>query len=504
MVTTYHTLDDCIKKSIRRCGADCDTLELNNEYQIRMTDSLGQLTNLTELRIIGSGVQKIRGMSGLVKLDTLILNSNKIKKVQNMPTTLTYVSLHGNYISEIGELIKLNNLAHLNISDNMLTHVREFKYLTNLKHLLLLNNNISSLHGLERLTKLESLLLSNNNISSLNKIAKLTNLVYLFGTNNKIADLSAVQYMTNLETLVLSINYIKNINPVSKLTNLKRLDLYRNRVEKIEGLEKLLNLQELNLELNKLVNINGLNTLTKLHTLYLSYNNITKIENISNLVNLRRLSIGDNKLTELPMELMQLPNLIDLFLFENEIDFIPLPVQRLLDRLEGFGDEEHGVYNDKQNVHNHVIQESFRQSLSNLLKDKILIDLENCLEIVPCTFKSNSEHSTLHVTEQDIYHYVMNRILLHDNREDLLKIFKQELQDGYNMCFTGRITRMVSALCGYCDDIHINISLNEQISNNYIKLKEQYDGDKLREKFKERLDELQVPPEAQQVWLAEI
>ena len=33
------------------------------------------------------------------------------------------------------------------------------------------------------------------------------------------------------------------------------------------------------------------------------------------------------------------------------------------------------VYNDKQNIHNHHIQNSFRNSLSNILKDKQLLDL---------------------------------------------------------------------------------------------------------------------------------
>ena len=33
------------------------------------------------------------------------------------------------------------------------------------------------------------------------------------------------------------------------------------------------------------------------------------------------------------------------------------------------------VYNDKQNVHNHHIQNSFRNSLNNIFKDKQLLDL---------------------------------------------------------------------------------------------------------------------------------
>ena len=33
------------------------------------------------------------------------------------------------------------------------------------------------------------------------------------------------------------------------------------------------------------------------------------------------------------------------------------------------------IYNDKQNIHNHNIQNSFRKSLNNIFKDKQLLDL---------------------------------------------------------------------------------------------------------------------------------
>ena len=34
------------------------------------------------------------------------------------------------------------------------------------------------------------------------------------------------------------------------------------------------------------------------------------------------------------------------------------------------------IYNDTQNIHNHHIQNSFRNSLNNILKDKQLLDLD--------------------------------------------------------------------------------------------------------------------------------
>jgi hypothetical protein len=57
--------------------------------------------------------------------------------------------------------------------------------------------------------------------------------------------------------------------------------------------------------------------------------------------------------------------------FDNPVEYIPLPVQRWLNR----NVNNNLVYGDKQNIHNSYIQNSFKTSLNNILKDNNLIDL---------------------------------------------------------------------------------------------------------------------------------
>ena len=69
------------------------------------------------------------------------------------------------------------------------------------------------------------------------------------------------------------------------------------------------------------------------------------------------------------------------------------------------------------------------------------------------------------VTFEDIFYYVMNRIIKHENSNEIMKILEEEMLDTIGQCFTGRMTRLVNVLNGYYDDIEIKIGTNEQISN---------------------------------------
>ena len=56
------------------------------------------------------------------------------------------------------------------------------------------------------------------------------------------------------------------------------------------------------------------------------------------------------------------------------------------------------------------------------------------------------------------------------------------------MCFTGRLTRLLNILSGFYEDITIQISDNEQISNIISTLKQQYyEGEQFIEEFKKEL-----------------
>jgi len=143
------------------------------------------------------------------------------------------------------------------------------------------------------------------------------------------------------------------------------------------------------------------------------------------------------------------------------------------------------VYNDAQSVHNHNIQESIRTSIYNVLSDKAAIDYDTIInEILNDTIlleptkkalveycNDTSEHSLLHCTFKDLLQPVWNRIQSHIEKDELKRILNTEMSDAICMCFTGRISRLVNVLNGYCDDVQVTIGTNEQIGNVIITIK---------------------------------
>jgi len=51
-----------------------------------------------------------------------------------------------------------------------------------------------------------------------------------------------------------------------------------------------------------------------------------------------------------------------------------------------------------------------------------------------------------------------------------------------NLCFTGRVTRIVNCLNGFDSDVVIQISKNEQLNNLIVLIKKQYTDNEERKK----------------------
>jgi len=121
------------------------------------------------------------------------------------------------------------------------------------------------------------------------------------------------------------------------------------------------------------------------------------------------------------------------------------------------------IYDDNQNIHNYNIQNSFRTSLNNILKDKQLLDLQTIKQqilennvLLEQTKKeilnycdNSMEHTSLLITYSDLLIYVWSRITFSDNKDEILQVLNQEINDGLCMCFTGRLTRLLNTLVGF-------------------------------------------------------
>jgi len=275
-------------------------------------------------------------------------------------------------------------------------------------------------------------------------------------------------YASELVVLNLQHNQITKIEKLEFLTNLRELYFYNNEITKIEGFDNLLELQTLSLQHNQITKIEGLDTLLELQELYLSYNQIT----------------------EIPQSILILGNLQEFHYFDNPINYISPNIKRFLSK-------KNNIYFDKQNVHNSNIQQSFKNSLSVILKDKPfliedvineinqndLID-ENVKRSILEWIDIKDVHSIHLITFEELLCHVWK--FISDNQE-LVKVFNDNMNDSMCLCFTGRITRLVSTLDGFVDGVRLEISDNQQIGAIIVKT---VNEGKTKEEIKELLLEL--------------
>jgi len=230
---------------------------------------------------------------------------------------------------------------------------------------------------------------------------------------------------------------------------------------------------------------------------------------------LRILHLSNNRMTKLPISLLESKHLDEFNYSSNPIENIHPLVDRWLNRLNGRITSNNKVYTDGQNIHNSSIQKSFRNSLENLLKDQDVLLLNECKKyILECKELEEqvtrellnycddaTEHSVYLIRFEEVFQYVISRIVVHSNSNEMFKILNEEIKDTICKCFTGRITRVVNVLNGYYDDISIQIGSNEQISNIILMLQKKYKGEELVSQVRSAMEEREYDNETIEEWL---
>ena len=486
--------------------------------QITEIKGLDNLVNLQEIILYNTEIIEIKGLNNLINLQILNLYNNKLTEITGLDNlvNLRILNLYNNKLTEIKGLDNLVNLEELILSNNQITEIKSLDHLINLKVLDLSHNQITEIKGLDNLVNLVNLFLSRNRIIEIKGLNTLTSLRYLTLSINEITEIKNLDNLVNLEELQLSNNQITEITGLDNLVNLKELSFCSNKITEIKSLDNLINLQILNLYKNKLTEIKRINNLVHLKQLYLHYNQITEIKGLNTLASLQILYLNSNQIKELPLFLCNLININYIFYYNNPIEYIPLPVQRWLDRLNNRFTPSNMVYNDKQNIHNHHIQNSFRTSLNNILKDKQLLDLQTIKQqilendvLLEQTKREilnycddDTTHSRLLITYSDLLIYVWSRIIFSDNKDEILQVLNQEINDGLCMCFTGRLTRLLNTLVGFYDDIELQISDSEQITNIIMTLKNKFTNEEeIKDAIKKELQDRQYCESIINEWL---
>jgi len=250
------------------------------------------LVGLTTLSAENRGIIDLTGLEYCSSLAYLALDYNQISNISPLSglTSLTYLYLNSNQISNISPLSGLTSLLSLYLDSNQISNISPLSGLTSLIHLSLGYNQISNISPLSSLTSLTYLYLNSNQISNISPLSGLTSLYDLDLYSNQISNISPLAGLTNLTWLGLYSNQISNISPLSGLTSLYYLSLYSNQISNISPLAGLTNLTWLGLYSNQISNISPLSGLTSLIYLGLYSNQISDIEP---LVNNAGLSTGD-------------------------------------------------------------------------------------------------------------------------------------------------------------------------------------------------------------------
>ena len=111
-------------------------------------------------------------------------------------------------------------------------------------------------------------------------------------------------------------------------------------------------------------------------------------------------------------------------------------------------------------------------------------------------------HSKLQLNYKEILLPVLDYIRNNTNKDELLNILCQEIQDSQGKCFQGRISRTINILNGYHECVNINISDNEQIGNLIINLQKKYSNQlELEENFIKVMQERNYNNEIIKEWI---
>jgi Leucine-rich repeat (LRR) protein len=284
------------------------------------------LAGLTVLDAMERGIDNLTGLEHCTSLTWLILDNNEVSDISPLAglTNLAELDLYGNQISDVSPLASLTNLEWLSLIDNQISDISPLAGLTNLTNLHLSNNQISDISPLAGLTNLARLDLHDNQISSISPLAGLTNLGWLSLHHNEISGISPLAGLTNLTGLFLSNNQISDISPVARLANLTHLYLTYNQISDISPVASLTSLVELDLPINQITDISPLAGLTNLIYLYLYGNEISDISPLAGLTNLAFLGLNNNQISDIS-PLAGLANLAYLYVEFNQIsDISPL------------------------------------------------------------------------------------------------------------------------------------------------------------------------------------
>ncbi len=162
--------------------------------------------------------------------------------------------LEGSSVKDLSGISGLTNLQSLHLGYTQVSDLSPLQGLTNLQSLDLHSTPVSDLSPLQGVTNLQSLDLHSTQVSNLSPLQGLTKLQSLDLGLTQVSDLSPLQGLTNLQSFTLQGSQVSDLSPLRGLTNLQSLTLWQTQVSDLSPLQGLPNLQSLYFEGTKVSN----------------------------------------------------------------------------------------------------------------------------------------------------------------------------------------------------------------------------------------------------------
>lgn len=177
--------------------------------------------------------------------------------------------------------------------------------------------------------------------------------------------------------------------------------------------------------------------------------------------------------------------------------------------------------NDKQNIHTTEVVQKTKDLVSRILKIQVPPEYETeTLKtpgeiILECGLSRNSAWQMMakYCKDEEIYEMegiyprVLNSVWQYiktsENKEELKKILKTEMEDNIGMCAQGNLSRLCNILSGYLDGLNPDVkSLNEILGEKFAELmSNEKDFGKRYEAGVQLLHDYNVPPKNWTEWL---
>jgi Leucine-rich repeat (LRR) protein len=340
-------------------------------------------------------------------------------------------------------------------------------------------------------------------------IGNLVNLEILdIGCNSQIRELPLeLENLKNLKNVNLdNIGLLKFPEYITKCCKIERLRLSNNKINElpnnIENLKCIKSLNLINCNLQNIIPKIGM--LQTLNELFLNNNELIDIPNeMENLLNLQYLDLSNNQLQQFPNIFTKMKQLIVLNIFSNNITSINANIIYAIN-LQNFNIEDNPIIeidinvmkfintmfnkktiiNDVQNIHSSSIQKNTVTSIENIMKivrninitdiivisqimsDKVLST--ECKLMISKEFHKHESLITVNMTFKQLFFMVwkyihMDNLFTINVQNEIKKILSIDMTDSKDLCFVGKITRIIGCLNGFSNIVQITISEAEEI-----------------------------------------